>query len=307
MRSSRADAVAPRRAPGARRASAAPASSSGRPGGVGIAAEQRLVAVVGADQPPGAVGHRERIVARRGERARDAPVGFARLGGRGGQPRPANAGPASTSIAAANPPRSPRSEHTSAINAAPRPHATRRSTPGDQRAAELRAGARPWRSRGASVRSDRYASARDRTGRRDGCVAGCGLEQRKAVGGLRGGALSPLARGTAARRRRRRPAVRSLADSYAIAPLRLTRCDALFGARYSFCPGVGSNAAYQGSMLRTISARCSRRRVRIGQQALAQGRLAIVAPPDLRPAEVEALIAGDSRRSPAPALPPSDL
>ena len=45
--------------------------------------------------------------------------------------------------------------------------------------------------------------------------------------------------------------------------------------------------------------RAARRRVRIGQQPLAQIGLAIVAPPDLRPAEIEALVAGravDHRR-----------
>ena len=44
------------------------------------------------------------------------------------------------------------------------------------------------------------------------------------------------------------------------------------GARYSFWPGCTLKAAYQGSRLRTIAARCSRRRMRIGQQPLAQVR-----------------------------------
>ena len=43
------------------------------------AGEQFLVAVVGADQPSGAIGDRHRIRARRRQRTRDAPVGFAIL------------------------------------------------------------------------------------------------------------------------------------------------------------------------------------------------------------------------------------
>ena len=44
------------------------------------------------------------------------------------------------------------------------------------------------------------------------------------------------------------------------------------GARYSFCPACTSNAAYHASMFRTMLARCSGRRVRVGQQPLAQRR-----------------------------------
>ena len=75
----------------------------------------------------------------------------------------------------------------------------------------------------------------------------------------------------------------------------LTRCGpAARASDRACCPGAGLKAAYQGSRLRTTAARCSDGECGSVSSRWQQIRLAIFAPPDLGPAEIEALVAGEA-------------
>ena len=65
------------------------------------------------------------------------------------------------------------------------------------------------------------------------------------------------------------------------------------GARYSFCPGFTSKAAYQASELRTASGAELPRRVAVGDQLAAQRLRALLAAPGLAESDEEPLVAGE--------------
>ena len=149
-------------------------------------------------------------------------------------------------------------------------------------------------------RSAREAAANRDRGER--AIVRRAAEPRRPSGRRRG---SRPARASAPSRRAEWNSIRGsswcsmLAASYQLCA-RPTRCARASPARGRVSgPGVIPNAWYQASKLRTMSARYGLGAVRIGQQPLAQVRLAIVAPPHLGPAEIEALVAGravDHRR-----------
>ena len=73
------------------------------------------------------------------------------------------------------------------------------------------------------------------------------------------------------------------------------------GSRYSAWPGFGANASYHASMLRTV---CARKRPGAWPSLTICARSAasrVLRAPGLREGEEEALVAGQARRSPAPA------